>query len=115
MLFVDHREERPGLEPNGISAGLARIRRRRRFFWILVVVYLPSIWLSLRITHSDSFTAVIFLVWFALVIVGSCLVCFSPCPRCGNYFHMSGFMPVWLRRCIHCQLHLRADRDTKPN
>jgi hypothetical protein len=40
-------------------------------------------------------------------------VCFSPCPRCGNHFHMSGFMPVWLRRCIHCRLHLRADKGDK--
>ena len=31
------------------------------------------------------------------------------CPRCGNYFHVNGMMLLYLRRCLHCQLHINAD------
>jgi len=93
-----------------IAAGLARIRRRRWCLWGLIAVYLPAIWLSLRLTRSDAATAVVFGVWFVLVIAASCVVAFSRCPRCGHHFHMNGPVPLWLRRCLHCELHLTADR-----
>ncbi len=93
-----------------LSRGLARVRRRRWFLWIVILIYLPAIWASLRLTGSDAKTAVVFAVWFAFLLTASCAASFARCPRCGNYFHVHGFVPLFGRRCIHCRLHLTADR-----
>jgi hypothetical protein len=34
----------------------------------------------------------------------------SKCPRCGNYFHLHGMTLLILRKCLHCQLHINADK-----
>jgi hypothetical protein len=96
-----------------LSRGLARVRRRRWFLWIVILIYLPAIWASLRLTGSDSQTAVVFAVWFAFLLTASCLASFARCPRCGNYFHVHGFVPLFGRRCVHCRLHLTEDRRTR--
>lgn len=93
-----------------LAKGLARVRRRRWFLWGMILIYLPAIWTSLRLTGSDSRTAVVFAVWFVFLLVASCTASFARCPRCGNYFHVHGFVPLFARRCVHCGLHLTADR-----
>jgi len=93
-----------------MASGLARIRRRRWFLWGTLLVYLPAIWLSLRITRSDAATGVVFGVWFVVLLVASCTASFAACPRCGNYFHVHGFVPLFTRHCLHCGLHVSADK-----
>lgn len=93
-----------------LSEGLSRVRRRRWFLWGMIGIYLPLIWLSLRLTRSDAHTAVVFALWFAFLVAASCLASFARCPRCGNYFHVHGFVPLFVRRCVHCGLHLTEDR-----
>ena len=99
-------------EPNAaeISAGLALIRRRRWTLWGVLLTYLPAIWLALKITESDRKTAVVFGVWVAMAAAAGCAAAAARCPRCGNYFHLMGLTPVWVRKCLHCGLPLRADR-----
>ncbi len=92
------------------AQGLARIRRRRWCLWGLLLVYLPAIALSLRLTRSDAATGVVFAVWFALLLAASCAASFARCPRCGEYFLVHGFVPLFVRRCVHCGLGLTADR-----
>ena len=94
-----------------LSAGLARIRRRRWGLWSVLLTYLPAIWLSLKITESDRKTAVVFGVWVAMAAVAGCVAAAARCPRCGNYFHLLGLTPVWVRKCLHCGLGLTADKD----
>ena len=94
-------------------SGLTRIRRRRWILWGTLLGYLPAIWLSLRITRSDAATGVVFGVWFAVLLVASCTASFAACPRCGNYFHVHGFVPLFTRRCLHCGLHVCADKREK--
>ena len=98
------------MSESDIAKGLARIRRRRWFLWGTLLVYLPAIWLSLRITRSDAATGVVFGVWFVVLLVASCTASFAACPRCGNYFHVHGFVPLFTRRCLHCGLHVSADK-----
>jgi hypothetical protein len=96
----------------GLAEGLRRIRRKRWFLWSVFLTYLPAIWVSLKLTGSDRKTAIVFGVWVVLAAVAGGLVAFARCPRCGNYFHMKGLVPVWVRRCLHCELHLKADAST---
>lgn len=102
-------ERRAADQFDAVEQGLRKIRRRRWLLWSIFLTYLPAIWLSLRITGSDRKTAVVFGVWVLLAAVAGGLVAFARCPRCGNYFHMKGLVPVWVRRCLYCRLHLKGE------
>ena len=96
--------------PTYFGPGLREIRKRRRFLWAEIILYLPAMMAVMQIDSSFRTMAIAFGIWFALlwVVVGySALV---RCPRCGNYFHMNGMTLLYFRRCLHCQLHLTADK-----
>jgi hypothetical protein len=95
------------------AQGLRKVRQRRWYFWGIILVYPPAIWVSLTLTQSDRATAKVFAVWFVLACVASCLAAFVRCPRCGNFFHVQGFIPMYLRSCLHCGLHLTADKKSR--
>ncbi len=99
-----------GGDPSAIGSGLRKVRKRRWFLWGLLLVYVPAIWLSLHLTHSDRITAVVFGVWLVVLIIAVFFVSTARCPRCGNYFHVYGMTPLYLRRCLHCKLHISADK-----
>jgi hypothetical protein len=98
--------------PSIIGPGLQKIRNRRWFLWGVILVYMPAIWVSLFLTHSDRTTAVVFGVWFVALIIAVFFVTTARCPQCGNYFHLHGITPLYLRRCLHCQLHITADKKS---
>ena len=82
-------------------------------FWGVILIYIPAIWLSLRLTNSDRQTFKVFAVWFLFIIISSLLTATGRCPRCGNFFHVNGFIPLYLRRCLHCGLHITADKKQR--
>lgn len=90
------------------SLKMRTLRRRRWFLWGLIIAYLPAIYLALELSGSDRVAAIVFGIWILLVCVAVGLAAFAPCPRCGKPFHMHGFVPVYLRRCVHCELHVTA-------
>jgi hypothetical protein len=92
------------------SQGLGSIRRRRWFLWLTIIMYIPSIWVSLQLTHSDRTTFMVFVIWFAVTAYASGYAAIARCPRCKNYFHLKGVLSLYLRRCMHCDLHLNSDR-----
>jgi hypothetical protein len=96
-----------------LAPGLSRLRRKRWFLWSVLLTYVPAIWLALELTGSDSGALVVFVLWIAMAAVAGALAAFSRCPRCGEYFHVKGLMPVWVRKCLHCGLRLTADRGGK--
>jgi len=89
--------------------GLARIRRRRWFLWIVLIVYLPSMSLAQHLIGSFEGALPVFFGWVLLLIVAAALSAVAKCPRCGNYFHVNGMTLLYLRRCLHCQLHIKAE------
>ena len=103
-------DEPTPVDPAIIAAGLRILRKRRWFLWSLIIIYVPAVWTSLVLTRSDRATAVVFGVWLVFLIVAVFFVTTSKCPRCGNLFHMHGFTPLYLRKCLHCQLHVCADK-----
>lgn len=93
-----------------IASGLRALRKRRWFLWGVILIYVPVIWLSLALTGSDRKTGYVFCVWLVFVCIAVFRAAFARCPRCGNTFHMHGFIPMYLRQCLHCQLHVCADK-----
>ncbi|WP_305041665.1 hypothetical protein [Geoalkalibacter sp.] len=95
------------------ALGMKALRRRRWFLFGLVLIYIPVMWLTLELSGSDRVAGMVFGVWILLVAVAVIFAAFAKCPRCGNFFHMQGFMPLYLRRCLHCELHVTADKKKR--
>lgn len=119
-LHIDgiHASENLPAEPvEDIAAygpGLARLRRRRRLLWFLLAVYLPTMATTQKITHSFNASLPVFFVWFALLLAVMLHSAMTRCPRCKNYFHVNGMALLYLRCCLHCQLHICADKKAIP-
>lgn len=96
------------VNPLDFALTMRKLRRRRWFLWGLVLAYLPAIYLALELSGSDRVAGIVFIVWILLVCVAVGLAAFAPCPRCAKPFHMHGFVPVYLRRCVHCGLHITS-------
>jgi hypothetical protein len=90
--------------------GLAKVRRRRWFLWLVLLGYLPTMWTTQQITRSFQGSLPVFFAWILLLIVAAAVSALARCPRCGNYFHVNGMALLYLRKCLHCQLPINADR-----
>ncbi len=104
---LDEPEE---LDPQELRAGLQKIRRRRWFFWIMIMIYLPAMLVALKMPQSGQAVVTVFVVWVLLLIVAVTLMALVRCPRCGNCFHMNGYMFRPVRKCYHCGLHITTDK-----
>ena len=90
--------------------GLRIIRSRRWYVWGIIIVYMPAMWVTLKLAPTHLALGTVFAIWFILVWIVVGRSALARCPRCGNYFHMHGMTLLYLRKCLHCQLHLKADK-----
>jgi len=97
-------------DPAVISRGLATIRKRRWMLWSVMIVYLPTMWMTQKITHSFRDSMPVFFIWFFVLLATMAFSAAARCPRCGHYFHMNGITLLYLRKCLHCQLHITEDK-----
>lgn len=97
-------------DPAAISAGLAKVRTRRWLLWGVIISYVPGLFIFLPLGLSGGTLAKLFAAWVGLLCVVVGLATVVKCPRCGNPFHTNGptFLP--LRKCVHCGLHITADK-----
>ena len=93
-----------------LGPGLAKVRRRRWYLWFVLIIYLPTMWTTQKITHSFNDSLPVFFIWFLVLLAVMGISASARCPRCRNYFHVNGMTLLYLRRCLHCQLHLTADK-----
>ena len=96
-----------------LSPGLAKIRKRRWLLWFVLIIYLPTMWATQKITHSFQDSLPVFFIWFVILLTVTAFSAVAKCPRCKNYFHVNGMTLLYLRYCLHCQLHLTADKKTR--
>jgi hypothetical protein len=97
-------------DPAAFLAAMQVIRRRRKYFFATVIFYLPLMWLSNKISPTFRSMAITFAVWVVILFITALYSALARCPRCGNYFHMHGMSLLYLRRCLHCQQHVAADK-----
>ncbi len=98
------------VNPVKLRQALKTIRRRRWLVWLVILIYLPLMGAVLKATGSISGAVPAFGSWFAALLGFGLYAAYAPCPRCGNYFHVHGMTLMFLRRCLHCQLHLCTDK-----
>jgi len=85
---------------------MKQTRRRRRYFFATVLLYIPAILIAYAISPTNRTMGILFALWVVILIFVTFLVALSKCPRCGNYFHLHGMTLLVLRKCLHCQLHI---------
>jgi hypothetical protein len=90
-----------------LRRGLQTIRRRRWCLWIIILAYMPLMAIAMK-----TFNGVMagFLSWLVIMFAIAFYTALARCPRCGNYFHMKDMTLLYLRKCLHCQLHVSADK-----
>jgi choline-glycine betaine transporter len=96
-------------ESAATGRSLAEVRKRRRFLWGVLIAYLPIMSLAERVSPTLRSTVIAYFTWIALLFAAGFYAALARCPRCGNYFHMHGLTLLFLRKCLHCQLHITAD------
>ncbi len=106
-------EEKPTIGAAELRQGLSIVRRRRWYLWVVILVYVPAMWLTLKVSPTYRAVEIVFGIWFVLVFAAATYSALARCPRCGNYFHMHGMTLLYLRRCLHCQLRINADKKGK--
>lgn len=89
---------------------MKKTRIRRKFFFGIVLVYIPALLITYQVAPTNRAMGTVFAVWVVLLIGATILVALCKCPRCGNYFHMHGITLLVLRKCLHCQLHISSDK-----
>jgi hypothetical protein len=104
-------ETEPQLTPAELAGGLALIRRRRWYLWGAVIIYLPMIKVTLMLSSSMRVVVSVVGLWLLFTFCLAFFAALARCPRCGHYFHMNGPTLLFMRKCLHCQLHLCADRQ----
>lgn len=102
----------PSKESADYSRSLRKLRGRRRVMGGLILIYVPVIWVSLELTKSDRATGMVFGIWVVLLFLAVLWVAVARCPRCSNPFHLNGAIPLYLRHCLHCGLHINADKKS---
>jgi hypothetical protein len=100
--------------------GLRRIRRAHLWFWIVLCVWAPILWIALRHTDQHRIVLTFTIVWGIVVLASALHVARMRCPRCGERFHSKGVIPSWRplinrSRCKHCGLPLRVERVIYPS
>jgi len=96
------------LDPVMYLKVIKQTRRRRKYFFSTLLIYIPAILITHEISPTNKAMGRLFVIWLAVLIVVTFLVALSRCPRCGNYFHLHGMTLLILRKCLHCQLHIKG-------
>ncbi len=98
------------IDPIEYRPGLKKIRKRRLALWFVIAAYLPAMMIALDQPDYQTWVTVVFISWIVLLIIVVVFACLVRCPRCGECFHTHGptFLPF--RRCLHCALHVNADK-----
>lgn len=100
------------VDPVQLSSGLRVVRRRRKYFFATVIAYMPFMWVAHKVAPTFRGMAAFFAVWVVFLFITALYSALARCPRCGLYFHMHGMSLLYLRRCLHCQLHINADKSS---
>jgi len=82
-------------------------KRRRKYFFSTVLVYIPALLITHKISPTNRAMGMLFVIWLVCLIITTFLAALCRCPRCGNLFHVHGMTLLVLRKCLHCQLHIK--------
>ncbi len=109
-MHADPNNQNNPYDPPTYVTALKKARRRRMIFFATVLIYIPALIVTNLILPTDRAMGTVFCIWVVLLLATTFLAALCRCPRCGNLFHVNGMTLLFLRKCLHCQLHINADK-----
>lgn len=96
-----------------LQSGLKKVRNRRWLLWLVILIYIPGLFLTMSAGLGSGAMSKLFFVWVGLLCVVVGLATVVKCPRCNKTFHTNGptFLPV--RKCVHCGLAVNEDKRSR--
>jgi len=76
---------------------------------VLLLGFLPVMWLTSLVSNSGTASAIISACYAGLLLYSVVLSVFSSCPKCGNTFCMSSWSNPFAQRCMNCGLPLSGE------
>lgn len=102
--------EEQEIDPQSYRAGLKKVRRRRWFLWGVILAYVPAMMIAFESSNANRSAVITFVTWLIFLCIAVGFACVVRCPRCGGSFHTHGPTFIPFRRCVHCCLHVNADK-----
>ncbi|MBT1072415.1 hypothetical protein [Pelotalea chapellei] len=97
-------------DPALYKARFAQLLKRRKMFFGSLIIYIPIMWVMQQLAPKSMLTA--FGIWVVIMVAVMLYSALAVCPRCGNYFHMNGMTLLYFRKCLHCQLHVKDNKQS---
>ncbi len=95
-------------EQQRINAGLKRLRFLRRSLGVIVITFVPVVYLLLIMDVPERIIMTIGITMVCLGVVIELVIGFSRCPACKNFFHVRGMSGnIFARKCMNCGIPLK--------
>jgi hypothetical protein len=91
-----------------ITASLKRIRTFRKSLGVIVLGFIPLVYLLYLMELPEWLFFSIGIAWVCLGVIIELIVGFSRCPACRGYFHVRGMAGnIFARKCMNCGVPLK--------
>ncbi len=100
-------------EQESIERGLTMIRLLRTGLGVIVIAFVPLVYLLMGMKVSEPVILGIGIGWVSLGVIIELLLGFFRCPACQKYFHVRGrrgtilTSSIFTRKCMNCGIHLK--------
>ncbi|KAF0219529.1 MAG: hypothetical protein FD174_1989 [Geobacteraceae bacterium] len=95
-------------EQERINAGLKRIRTFRKSLGVIVLGFIPVVYLLYLLELDEWLFMSLGVAWVCLGVVIELVIGFSRCPACRGYFHVRGMTGnIFARKCMNCGVPLK--------
>jgi hypothetical protein len=92
-----------------IKAGLKKIRGRHRLLGVIFAIYVPAMVLLYLLHLPQTLILGAAVVLIVLGIGIAFAIGLTPCPSCGNPFHVRGMGgSIFAGSCVHCGIRLKV-------
>ena len=96
-----------------IDVGLKRIRHLRMGIWVIVIVFVPLVYLLVSMNVPEAVVMAIGVAWVCFGVIIELMLGFFRCPACNKYFHVRGMRgnvlvsKIFTKKCMNCGIQLK--------
>src|SRR5512146_110168 len=91
-----------------IAAGLKRIRFLRRLLLVIVILFVPLVYVMAMKELPLRLIMTVGIAWICVGVIVELLIGFARCPACRGYFHVRGMSgTIFTQKCMNCGVALK--------
>lgn len=98
-------------EQKRIEDGLRRIRYTRISLGVVVITFVPVVYLLFLLQLPERVIITTGTAWVCLGVILELFMGFSRCPACRGFFHVRGMSGnIFTRKCMNCGVPLKPQK-----